>query len=78
MKFNEAYAEMTKGKKIARPAFKGYWFINPQTGKFTIHLANGKDITYGQLELTVKNCLAEDWYVLTEAETGETTEIKGE
>lgn len=66
MKFNEAYAEMIKGKKITRPAFKGYWFINSVTGKFTIHLASGKDITYGQLDLTIKNCLAEDWAVLEE------------
>lgn len=66
MKFAEAYAEMIKGKRIARPTFKGYWFINPETGKFQIHLANGKNISYGQLELTVKNCLAEDWYVVEE------------
>lgn len=68
MKFNEAYAEMMKGKKIARPAFKGYWFIDPENGKFSIHLANEKNITYGQLELTIKNCLAEDWYVIEEPE----------
>lgn len=69
MKFYEAYAEMVKGKKISRPAFKGYWFINPETGKFSIHLGNGKNITYGQLELMVKNCLAEDWYVYEERDT---------
>ena len=42
MKFNEAYAEMAKGKKITRPAFKGFWFIDPVKGKLTIHLSSGK------------------------------------
>ena len=46
MKFNEAYAEMAKGKKITRPAFKGFWFIDPVKGKLTIHLSSGKEITY--------------------------------
>lgn len=67
MKFNEAYTEMVKGEKIARPAFKSiYWFIDSATGKFMIHLASGKNISYGQLDLTVKNCLAEDWFVVKE------------
>ena len=68
MKFNEAYAEMAKGKKITRPAFKGFWFIDPVKGKLTIHLSSGKEITYGQLDLTAKNCLAEDWEIYEESE----------
>lgn len=72
MKFSEAFAEMAKGKKIARPAFRNiYWFIDSASGKFMIHLANGKNISYGQLDLTVKNCLAEDWYVLEVTEEKE-------
>ena len=47
MKFNEAYTEMVKGEKIARPAFKSiYWFIDSATGKFMIHLASRKNISY--------------------------------
>lgn len=66
MKYNEAYAEMIKGKKITRPGFNGYWFIDPVKGKLNIHLASGKNITYGQLDLVAKFCLAEDWIVLEE------------
>ena len=63
MKFNEAYLEMLKGKKIKRPGFQGYWFIDNVTGKVVIHLANGEEITKGNLTLTITNCLAEDWSV---------------
>ena len=61
MTFAEAYKEMLVGKKVRRPSFKGYWFINQETGIFTIHLESGKDIQYGKLGLTVVNCLANDW-----------------
>lgn len=64
MTFSEAYKEMLQGKKIKRPFFKGYWFIDQENGIFTIHLADGKNITYGKLDLTVKNCLATDWEVV--------------
>ena len=64
MNFADAYKEMVNGKKIRRPSFKGWWFINPEDGMFTIHLKNGKDITYGKLDITIKNCLANDWEVM--------------
>lgn len=64
MNFADAYKEMVKGKKIKRPNFKGYWFIDPETGVTTIHLADGKEITYGNLNITVKNCAANDWEVV--------------
>ena len=63
MKFNEAYLEMLKGNKIKRPAFEGYWFINGQTNQVTIHLKDDREITKGNLTLTVANCLAEDWEI---------------
>ena len=63
MKFNEAYLEMLKGNKITRPCFKGYWYIDGVSGKVVIHLADGNEITKGDLSLTIKNCLAEDWAV---------------
>lgn len=66
MSFVEAYKEMLNGKKIKRPGFKGYWYINPENGIFTIKLANGKDIEYGKLDLTVKNCVANDWEIIEE------------
>lgn len=66
MSFAEAYKMMVAGKKVKRPSFQGYWFINSEDGIFMIHLANGKDISYGKLDITVKNCLANDWEVVEE------------
>ena len=68
MNFSDAYKEMVAGHKIRRPSFKGYWFLNPETGIVTIHLENGKDIEYGKLDITVKNCAANDWVVVPENE----------
>lgn len=64
MTFKEAYAKMLSGSRITRPAFRGFWYINPVNGKVTIHLSSGKEITYGQIDLTLKNCMAEDWEVM--------------
>jgi hypothetical protein len=61
MTFKEAYAAMLAGKKVTRPVFKGYWFIDPKTLGVVIHLASGKDITYGKLDITVRNTLCDDW-----------------
>lgn len=66
MSFSEAYKLMLSGKKIKRPSFKGYWFINQEDGIFMIHLASGKDISYGKLDVTIKNCLANDWEIVEE------------
>lgn len=64
MEFKKAYQKMLEGRRIARPCFKGYWYIDGVTNLLVIHLASGKDITKGLLDHTVKNVLAEDWYVL--------------
>lgn len=64
MCFDEAYAKMLEGHKITRPCFKGYWYINGVTGKPTIHLASGEEITTGDLSITLPNVLAKDWIVL--------------
>ena len=63
MSFAEAYKCMQEGKKIRRPSFKGYWFISPETGVITINTGD-KNITYGNLNITIKNCLANDWEVV--------------
>ena len=64
MTFKEAYQKMLEGKKIARPCFKGYWFIDGVTNKLTIHLASGEEITEGALDHAVRNSLAYDWQVV--------------
>lgn len=66
MTFAEAYAQMKQGKKIRRPVFKGYWYLNPEDGTLIIHLKDGKEISYGRLDTTVKNTLANDWLVVEE------------
>lgn len=68
MLFKDAYKELMSGKKIARTHFEGYWFLDQETGRITIHLKNGKDITYGNLGLTIKNCAADDWNVIEVAD----------
>ena len=64
MKFEQAYLQMLKGKKVARPCFEGYWCIEGYKGKLNIHTREGKTLETGELDLTVKNCLAEDWEVI--------------
>ena len=66
MSFTEAFKEMIAGKKIRRPSFKGYWFIDQETGIVTIQLESGKDITYGKLDITIRNCVANDWEVVSD------------
>lgn len=66
MKFGQAYVEMLKGKRITRPYFEGWWYINGVTGKFTIHLQNGDEITEGNLGHMISNVIAEDWMVVEE------------
>lgn len=63
MKFKEAYVKMLEGKKVKRPCFKGHWFIDGVDGKLKIRLKDGNVIETGDLELAVKNTLAEDWEV---------------
>ena len=71
MNFKNAYYMMLQGKKIKRPCFKGYWFINGVTGKVIIHCRDGKEITEGDFDLTLKNVLAEDWEeMIVEEEQG--------
>lgn len=78
MTFTEAYKEMQNGKKVRRHGFHGYCYINPETGIFTTHLSQidpktkvtvEKDITYGKLDLTIKNVVHDDWEVVEEPET---------
>lgn len=64
MTFKEAYQKMLEGKKIARPCFKGYWFIDGVTNLLVIHLADDKEIIEGLLDHTVRNTLADDWQVV--------------
>ena len=61
MNFRTAYIEMLLGRKIKRPCFKGYWYIDGVTGKLVIHMADGREVTEGDIGLSVQNSLACDW-----------------
>ena len=62
MLFKDAYMAMLAGHKIKRPCFEGYWYLNGVDGKLKIHLANGKEISEGELGLTVMNCCLKKIY----------------
>ena len=64
MKFRDAWKMMKAGLKVRGKGWKGYWFIDQSTFKLTIHLSNGKEITEGDLGLTISNTLANDWEAL--------------
>ncbi len=64
MTFKKAYDLMKQGRKVKRPGWKGYWFIDPTTDMLTIHLASGENIIAGEFKMTIENTLADDWVVL--------------
>ena len=64
MKFKQAYREMSKGKKIRRPGWGGYWFI--EDGKVKIQLKTSEILENNFNEETITNTLADDWEVVEE------------
>lgn len=66
MNFNEAYQKMLEGKKIKRPDWKGYWFIDSKDNKFKIKLAGGEIKENKFTQETIKNTAANDWEVVEE------------
>lgn len=66
MNFNEAYQKMLEGKKIKRPDWKGYWFIDSKDNKFKIKLAGGEIKENKFTQETIKNTAADDWEVMEE------------
>lgn len=66
MNFNEAYQKMLEGKKIKRPDWKGYWFIDSKDNKFKIKLAGGEIKENKFTQETIKNTAADDWEVMKE------------
>lgn len=65
MNFKEAYEEMLKGKKVRRPSWKGYWFI--EDDKIKIRLKDGNIKFNAFTQETITNTLAEDWEVVAES-----------
>lgn len=62
MNFNQAYQEMLNGKKIRRPSWGGYWFI--EDGKVKIKLKTGEIIENDFTQETITNTLADDWEII--------------
>lgn len=61
--FRKAFDEMLKGKKISRPCFKGYWFMDHES-KVVIHDRHDNELKEGDITNTVTNTLANDWEVI--------------
>lgn len=66
MNFKEAYEKMREGKKIKRPDWKGYWFIDSKDNKFKIKLAGGEIKENKFTQETIKNTAANDWEIVEE------------
>ena len=64
MNFNEAYQKMLEGKKVKRPDWKGYWFI--ENDKVKIKFAGGEIKENRFTQQTIKNTAANDWEVYEE------------
>lgn len=63
LSFKEAYMRMVEGKKISRPCFMGWWFMNHES-KVVIHDRYGNELKEGDITNTVTNTLANDWEVI--------------
>lgn len=74
MTFTEAYKLMKDGKKVCRPNFKGYWFIDSESGEVKVVTASGKLISYGKLDISIKNVIHDDWKEYEEPKKIEETE----
>ena len=61
--FKEAYMRMVEGKKISRPCFMGWWFMNHES-KVVIHDRYANELKEGDITNTVTNTLANDWEVI--------------
>lgn len=64
MNFSEAYEQMLEGKKVKRPDWKGYWFI--ENDKVKIKFAGGEIKENRFTQQTIKNTAADDWEVCEE------------
>lgn len=62
--FKKAYMKMVEGKKIARPSFEGFWYIDSFDGKMKIHDRFGNTLERVDMTITVINTLANDWEVI--------------
>lgn len=78
MNFNEAYQKMLEGKKIKRPDWKGYWFIDSKDNKFKIKLAGGEIKENKFTQETIKNTAANDWEIVEEPKSKDWKPKKGD
>lgn len=62
--FKQAFQKMLEGKKIARPSFVGFWYIDSFDGKMKIHDRFGNTLEKVDMTITVINTLANDWEVI--------------
>ena len=67
MTFKEAYKAMNEGKKVKRPGFKGYYFLDPETGVLIVNTGE-ENKKYGNLNILMKNIIKDDWEVIEEGD----------
>lgn len=67
MNFKEAYQKMLEGKKVKRPDWKGYWFI--ENDKIKIYLKDGNIKLNNFTQETIINTLADDWEIVGETKS---------
>lgn len=68
MKFKKALKYMQKGRKIKRPFWGGYWFLDNK-GEIKIYCVGGEVIDFKETNnilFTLGNVLANDWEVVEE------------
>lgn len=65
MNFASAFISMSRGHKIARSHWGGYWHL--VNGEIIMHTYDGKDIKLRDSEdivYTISNCACDDWYIV--------------
>lgn len=65
MDFASAFISMTRGHKVARSHWDGYWYI--VFNDIVIHLKNGGEILLRDSEdivYTLSNCACNDWHIV--------------
>ena len=72
MNFKEAYEKMLKGKKVRRPGWKGYWWIEDDKVFAKNNSWDAPQKRFSQVDIA--HTLAEDWKVVKESKAWEPKE----
>ena len=65
MNFASAFISMTRGHKVARSHWSGYWYI--VDGIIMMHTKDGVDLKLtdsDDIVYTISNCACDDWHIV--------------